>query len=140
MDQNSNETINKKRVYCSIAYLIISILIVLIRINHIFYLSPFNEGYNFDRFLWCISSSFFGFAVLAFFLRKHPKTPFPVYYSYYPFILVGISSLIFSILHLFDKTSGFVFYYFSFAACFVFSFMVDQFWNIISTVIRRSKD
>ena len=115
MAQSSNETINKKRVYCSLAYLIISIFIVLIRRDHIFYLSPFNESYNFDRFLWCLSSSFFGFAVLAFSLRHHQKTPFPVYYSYYPFVLIGISTLVFSILHLFDKTSSFVFYYFSFA-------------------------
>ena len=140
MTQETKKAINWKRIGCSLAYLILGGLIVYIRRDSILYLSPDPVAYNFDRFLWCLASSFFGFSILAFSLKGHPKTPFPVYYSYYPFVLIVISAIVFSILHLFDKTSSFVFYYLSFAACFVLSFMIDQFWSIISTIIKRSKD
>jgi len=41
-----------------------------------------------DRFLWCLSASFFGFFILAFHLRRVPESPFPAYVTYYPAILV----------------------------------------------------
>ena len=140
MNQESARTINSKRVWCSIAYLLISISIFIIRRNSIFYLDPTTGIYNIDRLLWCFSASFFGFSILAFSLRYHPKTPFPKYLSYYPFILIVISTLVFSGCHLFDKTSGFVFYYLSFAFCFVLSFIVDQFWDIVRSLIKRAKE
>ena len=77
--------------------------------------------------------------MLAFRLYRHPKSPFPLYVSYYPFVLAVISALVFSACHLFDATSGFVFYYLSAGLCSVFAFLVDNFWNLVKSVIQRAK-
>src|SRR6266516_3776630 len=105
--QTQNKPINWWRVFFSIFYLVIAVGILLFRRDEIFYLEPRSTSYQFDRFLWCLSASFFGFSVLAFRLRHTPESPFPVYITYYPAILVAQSALVFSVAHFFTVSSGF---------------------------------
>src|SRR5438128_12194635 len=105
--QTQNKPINGWRVFFSIVYLAIAVSIVLFRRDEIFYLEPRPASYQLDRFLWCLFASFFGFAVLAFHLRRVPESPFPVYVTYYLPILVAQSALVFSITHYFKASSGF---------------------------------
>src|SRR6266481_4528212 len=76
--------INWWRVFFSIVYFAIAVSIFLFRRDKIFYLEPRLASYQFDRFLWCLSASFFGFSVLASRLWHHSKSPFPAYVFYYP--------------------------------------------------------
>jgi hypothetical protein len=81
--QTQNKPINGWRVFFSIVYLAIAVGIVYFRRDEIFFLEPRPTSYQFDRFLWCLSASFFGFSVLAFQLRRIPQSPFPVYIQQY---------------------------------------------------------
>jgi len=103
-----------------------------------FYLDPQANSFQLDRFLWCLAASFFGFSMLVFRLWNHPKSVFPTYVSYYPAVLFVQSALVFSVAHLFTTTSGFVFYYLSFAACFILAFLVDSFWNLVFSLVAKS--
>ena len=131
------EPINWWRVFFSVVYFAIAVSIVLFRRDEIFYLVPRPASYQFDRFLWCLFASFFGFSVLAFRLQRVQKLPFPEYVTYYPFILVAQSALVFSITHCFTASSGFTFYYLSFAVCFILAVTIDDFWNLISSVVSK---
>jgi hypothetical protein len=135
--QTQNKPINRRRVLFSIVYFVIAVTIFILRRDEIFYLEPRSTSYQFDRFLWCLSASCFGFSVLAFQLRHVPESPFPVYITYYPAILVAQSALVFSVTHFFTASSGFTFYYLSFAVCFILAVTVDDFWNLINSVVRR---
>ncbi|MFC1538738.1 hypothetical protein ACFL6H_04880 [Candidatus Latescibacterota bacterium] len=127
------------RIFFAIIYFLGPIIIVFIYRNEIFYISVSCNPYNLYRLLWCICSSFFGFSIVAIKLRiagkdaeDNAKTKaFPTYLIYYPFILLMMASLVFSILHIFNKTSGFIFYSMSFSLCFILSFLVDDFFRLI---------
>ncbi len=131
----TSQVIKLWRILFIIIYLIISILIVNFRFDHMFYIDPSIVETNFDRYLWCVSSAFFGFSFLSFQLRNHPNSPFPSYLTYYPFLLFVISTFVFSICHIFENTGGFVFYYLSFFISFVLGYLVDDFWEIIRSLI-----
>ena len=135
--QTQNKPINGWRVFFSIVYLAIAVSIVLFRRDEIFYLEPRPTSYQFDRFLWCLSASFFGFFILAFHLRRVQESPFPAYVTYYSAILVAQSALVLSITHRFTASSGFTFYYLSFAVCFILAVTIDNFWNLINSVVSR---
>jgi hypothetical protein len=136
--QTQNKPINGWRVFFSIVYLAIAVGIVYFRRDEIFFLEPRPTSYQFDRFLWCLSASFFAFSVLAFQLRHIPQSPFPVYITYYPAILVAQSALVFSVTHFFTASSGFTFYYLSFAVCFILAVTVDNFWKLIDSLVNRA--
>ena len=102
------------RVIFSIVYFAIAASIVYFRRYEMFYIEQQVGSYQFDRFLWCLSASCFGFSILVFQLWHHPESTFPSYVTYYPAMLVAVSALVFSISHLFTASSGFVFYYLSF--------------------------
>jgi hypothetical protein len=131
------EPINPWRVFFSVVYLAIAVSIVLFRRDEIFYLEPRLASYQLDRFLWCLSASFFGFFILAFHLRRVQESPFPAYVTYYPAILVAQAALVLSITHCFTASSGFTFYYLSFAVCFILAVTIDNFWNLISSVVSK---
>ena len=131
------EKINKKRVVCSVLYLLIGIFIIGIRFKSMFYPEVNIATYNFDRFLWCLSSAFIGFAALAFRLRRHPKSPFPEYITYYPLLLGVIASLVFSLCHIFQQTKSFIFYYLSFSLSFIFGFLVDYFFTLVTVFLSK---
>jgi hypothetical protein len=135
--QKGNEPINGRRLFFFLVYLAIAIAIVLLRRNEIFYLELRPKSYQFDRFLWCLFASFFGFSVLAFRFLRLPKSPFPEYITYYPVILVAQAALVFSVAHFFTASSNFTFYYLSFAVCFILAVTVDDFWKLINSIAGR---
>lgn len=139
MNEPDLPPVNWKRVFCATFYFAVSLALILLRRGQLFSFEPIPNSHNVDRFLWCVACSLLGFSVLAFRLHRHPKSPFPLYVSYYPFMLAVISALVFSACHLFDATSGFVFYYLSFGLCSVFAFLVDNFWKLVQSVIQRAK-
>jgi hypothetical protein len=69
------------------------------------------------RFLWILPFSFMGFSFLALMVAKNSKVkndkPWISYiFSYFP-RLIAFSLIIFSVLHLFYATSGYIYYFFS---------------------------
>lgn len=91
------------------------------------------------RLMWCAFGSLWGFSTIAFNWRNVKKSPFPDYLTYYPFLLLVITLFTFSSLHLFEKTSGYLFYYFSFGLCALLGFQVDQFWKFIDAILEKAK-
>ena len=138
MNINTTNNINWTRVIFSVVYFLLGFLTIYILRDNIFYLLAKKDSYNIYRFYWCLSSSAIGFAVIVLRTIYHPKSPFPTYITYYPFILVLISTLVFSVLHLFESTSGFVFYYFSFSLCFMLSYLIDKFWDMIFVLLKKN--
>jgi hypothetical protein len=135
--KTQNKPINRRRVFFSVLYLAIAVSIVLFRRNEIFSLEPRPASYQLDRFLWCLFASFFGFSVLAFHLRRVQESPFPAYVTYCLPILVAQSALVLAITHCFTASSGFTFYYLSFAVCFILAVTIDNFWNLINSAVSR---
>lgn len=131
--------VNKLRVIFSVLYLLLGILLIFLFRKEMFYLEPKVDTYNIYRFLWCLSASFFGFAGIAFHVRHIDSSPWPSYVTYYPWFLLVISTLSFSLFHLFSITSGFVFYYISFSLCVLLSYWVDSFWTIVGGLVSRNK-
>jgi hypothetical protein len=131
--------INWWRVFFSIVYFVIAVGIFLLWRDKIFYLEPRCASYQPYRFLWCLSASFFGFSVLAFRLQRLSKKPpfFSIYTTYYPGMLVAQAALVFSVAHFFTASSGFTFYYLSFAVCFMLAVTVDDFWTLIKSFVGR---
>ena len=126
---------------CCFVFPIVTILVFLYydSLSKIFY-STENKGIsNLYRLLWCGFGSMWGFSAIAFYWRDLPEPPFPRYLTYYPFILLVISLLVFSSIHLFEKTSGYLFYYLSFGLCAILGFQVDQFWKIFDAILEKTK-
>ena len=136
-DMADKKKINKKRLLCAALYLLAGVVIIYSRRDTLFYQNPSPVSYNFDRYIWCLGSSFIGFSVLAYQLRHIEQTPFPEYFTYYPVVLAVISALIFSACHLFQQTSGFVFYYLSSSGCIILSFLVDSFFSLLTSLVVR---
>lgn len=133
-----NNKINNGRLFFSVIYFAIFIL-SLILWKKVFFQKPIEDFSSLYRLLWCFSSASLGFAILVFKNLNNQKSPFPTYISYYPFLLLVASSLVFSVLHISERTSNYVFYYFAFPLCFIFGFMVDYFWPIIIKLIDKIK-
>ncbi len=124
------------RVAFSFGYLTIAVVLVCYRWNEMFYFKHL-DSYQFDRYLWCISMSFLGFFFVAVQHWDNPNSPVLKYTLYYPVLLFVISALVFSIVHMFEASRGFVFYYLSFSMCFILGFLVDQFWDFVLSIVKR---
>ena len=133
------EKLNWQRVLFSLFYLALAIVLFFTFRDNMFYFKVEETSWNTYRFVWCCISVFSGFAVLAFALRRHPKTPFPEYLTHYPFQLIAMAALAFGVLHIFDATSGYLFYYLSFGLCFTLGYLVDSYWSFVMGIISRSK-
>ena len=137
---------NWPRLFFSIIYFTLSILIIILFHSKIFYLTP-QETYNFFRFLWCISCSCLGFSILAFQLsitQPNPKfgpyiSTIPSYITYYPFLLIMVSCLIFSIFNSIVATNGYIFYYATFGTCSIVGYFVDNCFQIIMKLLIERK-
>jgi len=134
----SEKPLNWARVVFSIFYLLLALLLIFLFRKHMFYFKVEENTWNMGRFIWCLSSVFFGFFSVAFSLRHHKPSPFPAYITHYPFQLIAMATLVFGGLHIFDVTSGYLFYYLSFGLCFTLGHLVDSYWSFIKSVIGRS--
>ena len=137
MDKANKEKLNWPRIVFAIIFFIIACVIIYFGRNKIFYHTAIENSYNGYRFLWCLACSLIGFSFLVIQTLYHPKSPIPSYLKYYPFMLILISALGFSACHLFENTRGFVFYYLSFSFCVISSFLVDEFWRIVMSLIKK---
>lgn len=85
--------------------------------NNIFYLNALNDFGNVYRLFWVLPFTFIGFSFLAFLVANKgslsENRPWPSYlFNYFP-RLVATSLIIFSVLHLFSATSGYIYYFLS---------------------------
>lgn len=133
----SDKKINTARVCCAIAYFIVSLLPFIVYRKELFYFTVPDESWNYLRFLWCLSAISLGFSLIAFAFRRIAKSPFPEYITHYPLQLIAMATLVFSVLHIFEATSGYLFYYLSFSLCFTMGFMVDRYWGFVQSLINR---
>jgi hypothetical protein len=129
--------INKARVACSVAYLLVALIPILFLRGSMFYHEVPAGSWNIYRFWWCFSSVYFGFAMVAFVHRRVQISPFPDYILMYPFQLLAISSIVFGGLHLFAATSKYLFYYLSFGVGLTMGFMVDSYWSFVTSFIAK---
>jgi len=144
--RNYKKKTNCWRLFFSILYLVVPIIILLIiwllgQIHKMFYPNVYykTESGNFYRLLWCGFGCMWGLSAVTFQWIKQSRGPFPEYLERHPYHLLVISLLVFSIMHLFAKTSGYLFYYFSFPLCLVLGFQVDRFWNIFFSFLEEAK-
>ncbi len=138
-ENTPEEKINTARLWFSIGYFAVALTLIFIFRNDIFYFDVKENTWNIYRFIWCYSAVFIGFATVAFELRYHSRPPFAKYLAHYPFQLLAMATLVFGGLHIFDVTSGYLFYYLSFGFCFTLGYLVDSYWSFVKTAIERSK-
>jgi len=139
MNQENKKDINKSRIFFSILYFLLPIVLVPLFWTDMVYPQALQNSWNLGRFFWCCLCSSFGFSGIAFHFRRNEKSPFPEYVSHYPFQLLAMSALIFSLLHLLERTSSYLFYYLSGSLCFTLGFMADSYWVFIKAIIQKAK-
>jgi hypothetical protein len=126
-------------------FLIVAMAIILVLK---FYVNGFyedNSPNNFPRFFYCIAFSFVGFSVLLFKLYFNPpskendfKGHAIFYVLYYLAFIAAIASLVFSLLHLSEKTNGYLFYFLAAPISFTFSFLIDDYINIARGIAKKA--
>jgi|GEM_PF-3055913 len=121
-------------------YLTISVFLIIIFQDKIFYYDKLNCFEDIYRFVWCLSGSFMGFSLIASQLRFENRLPYGPYIFYYPPILLCISSLVYSIFSVWEMTNSYIFYFISFPLCFILAFLVDYFWKIILKIVNIVKN
>ncbi len=140
MDNNNKpqKEVNWPRVYFAIIYFLISLILLFISYkNDVLYLNIPTSSYNLIRFVWCISFVSMGFSGIALNTRHNPNSPLPEYLTRYPFLLLVIASMVFSGLHLFKATSGYLFYYLSASLGFTFGYMADRYYGFVLSLIDK---
>lgn len=139
MDTPEDETkkINRFRVMFAVAYFLISIFLLVLFWKNLFYFEVPKESLNLYRLVWCISFTSLGFSLIAFEYKYHKPSPFPKYVVHYPFQLLAMAALVFSVLHIFQATSGYLFYYFSASLSFTLGYMVDRYWGFIESAVGK---
>jgi hypothetical protein len=140
IETQAQRKVQPSRIIFSAIFFLVPIILVCLYADAIFYLTEKSDNYNGYRFLWCVSCSMWGFSVIAFHWRYVTVSIFPEYFLYYPFMLLCISTLVFALLHIVEATSGYLFYYSSFALCFILSLLVDQFHLLFLAVLKKATD
>ena len=141
-DQQKPDRLNWKRVLFSIIYLLLALLFLLLIFlkfrERVFYFAVKEKTWNGYRFLWCLSAVLLGFFTAAVAQWHNAKSPLPLYITHYPLQLIAMATLVFGALHIFEATSGYLFYYLSFGLSFTLGHLVDSYWSFIKAVIGRS--
>lgn len=134
---NPEKPTNRKRVWCSVAYFVVALIFgawIALAWENVFYVDMNCSVWHLPRLLWCSFATLLGFASLALKFCRAPKSPFPEYILYYPFQLAVIAGGVFGLLHCFEATSGFVFYYLSFSLCVLLATRIDALHRMTATV------
>jgi hypothetical protein len=119
---SEGDKINKKRVLFLFVYLVPTISFSIYLRKEIFYLCLNESSFNFFRFLWCFFSAIWGFSAVVLYFIYSKECSFRHYIITFPILCLAYAAMIFSLLHLWPNTSNFVFYYLSFALCFMLGF------------------
>ncbi len=133
MSNKSQQKVERKPNYWKIPFIPVYLLLgYLIYRNNLIYYPAHNSFADIPRLWGCIAFSFWGFAFLVGRSIWNRKTTFPLSYLwYYPIICCLGATLVFSGCHLFEKTSGHLFYFIAFPLSFISGNLVDSFWGII---------
>lgn len=134
MENKAKKKKYKSRILAAVIYCVIAIVLFIVSISSEYF--PFEFKIGNYQLIWCIACTCLGFVCLTLDLISHSPVPQLRYFAYYPPLILVISSLVFGILNLFEKTSGTLFYYFSFSICFILGLMVDWFSNFIIRIIE----
>jgi hypothetical protein len=141
-NQEEADTLNWKRVVFSLIYLLLALLLLSLIFfrfrERVFYFALEEKTWHGYRFLWCLSAVLLGFFTAAVAQWHNAKSPLPLYITHYPLQLIAMATLVFGALHIFEATSGYLFYYLSFGLCFTLGHLVDSYWAFIKAIIGRS--
>jgi hypothetical protein len=106
--------------------------------DYIFYSEAIDGFGNIFRLLWVLPFSFMGFSFLALIVAKsglsHDKPWLSYVFNYFP-RLIAISLIIFSVLHLFEATSGYLYYFLSAGLGLYIGYGVD--WIRLEEFLKR---
>jgi len=145
--RNYDKIQDKGRFIGSIIYLVIGLVILIFMLiwgTTFFYNSAPKDVTNWKRILWCLVWGCWGFSYTALQQSKvsHNDPAWKSYISKYLVAILFVASLVFSILHLSDKTSNYIFYFLSAPITFILSFNIDRSIgdtiNILKTILGKS--
>ncbi len=136
-ETTSSNSINIARIVAALPYALIPVFILLWRGAALFSVEPIPDSYNLDRLAWCILCSFSGFFLFSSLYWKNSESPFPKYIFYYPGILLVMSSLVFSICHLNEASSTFIFYPLSFSLCAILVTLSDKLLHLVPEIVKK---
>jgi len=115
-------------------YILLAVLLLYLNRNNLIYYPAHKSFDDIPRLWGCIAFSFLGFAFLVGKSIKSKKITFPwTYLWYYPILCSLGATLVFAVCQLFEKTSGYLFYFIAFPLSFISGNLVDYFWGIILT-------
>ncbi len=117
------------------------IIFVFIYKEKFLYINTINNFTNIYRFFWVLPFPFIGFSFLALLVARRKLSndtrPWISYcFNYFP-RLIALSLIIFSVLHLFEITSGYLYYFFSAGIGLYLGYNVD--FVKLEDLIARSK-
>jgi hypothetical protein len=128
--------------YLGVGFVIIAALLILHFIGRqkVFCVESEMTGWSyFYRFLWCISFASFGLVAIAYYwhLKNNRSPTWPIYCTGYPLQLLIVASLMLGLLHFWERTSGYTFYYLSSSICFVLGFTVDYHLSMVINILNK---
>jgi MFS family permease len=136
-NDEKKQNINWKRFTVALVYLGFGVLILfLVGRESKFHLEVDKTALNLPRYFWCLGWAFVGFGAIVFRWVTSEKFCLLHYIFYFPILLGIISAIVFSVCHLSDKTSGFVFYYLSAGLSAFFSCFHE---NILGLILKIAK-
>jgi hypothetical protein len=132
------QNINWKRFIAALVFLIFGVFILFqVSCKSKFYLEVDKTTLNLPRYFWCLGWAFVGFGAIVFRWVKSKKFCLLHYIFYFPILLGIISAIVFSVCHLSDKTSGFVFYYLSAGLSAFLSCFHENFLSLILKIAKE---
>jgi hypothetical protein len=114
-------------VYFALGGIILAAALIWRR-DEVFYDTPRQGFSNTWRIAWCIAFVFWGFAAIAYRSSKvgpHSSRASKSYPTRYLITLILISVLVFAVLPTFDRSSGYLFYFYSVPILFILGYNSD---------------
>ena len=129
-----------KKLY--LRFSILSLIIALIIFVIIFFVKGFYEKSspnNLPRLFYCVAFVLIGFFLLLFKLYgtttlTRPTISLVYWIIHYLIFTLVLASLIFSLLHLSENTSGYLFYFLAAPISITAAYLVDDYLNIVKGI------
>ena len=139
---------SKCKIVIAIVYFLLNLCSIFLLKGKIFNTNvTINDCAIYYRLFWCLFFGFFGFLVLVIKIinndlhksGKQVMSPCPLYFLYYPSIILMISTLSFFIFNLFLNSLGTLFYAGSAFLSFFLGLYVDDFYKILNKLLEKSQ-
>jgi hypothetical protein len=117
-----------------LVYVIVACLLVKWFADVMFYTHVSEDTWHLYRFFWCYSVTLLAGAI-GLWMRCDGYGSTVLYLLYYPSLLAAIASLVFVFAQASTTMSGYLFYYFTAALCFILGATVEYFLNTASAVL-----